>query len=110
VLRAESVFQNQVRENAQNRNAEQTDCRTEDHDPIWPVVSDDAGPQNNSGRPDHRYSGTGCHQYQYVAGPVQSKRSARCSGLAAWLNPTVAVQELLFDSERSFVQFFRTLH
>jgi hypothetical protein len=32
------------------------------------------------------------------------------SGLVAWVDPTVAVQELLFGSERSFMQFFRTLH
>jgi hypothetical protein len=36
-------------------------------------VSDNTGPQNNCGRADHRYSGTGCNQYEYVAGPVQDR-------------------------------------
>ena len=104
------MFQNQVHENAQNCNPEQTDRRTEDHDPIGPTVSDDAGPQKTCDRPDHRYCGTECHQYRYVAGPVQGKRNARASGLVAWINPAVAIEELLFGSERSFVQFVGTFH
>jgi len=71
------MFQNQVRENAQNRNADQTHCGTEDQDAIRPIVSDHAGQQNDCERSDHRYCGTDCHQYEYVAGPGQRKRRVR---------------------------------
>ena len=76
---AESMFQNQVPENAQKRNPEQTNCRAEDRDPIWPTLSDNASPQHDCGGPDHSYSGTDGSQNEYVAGGVQGWRKVWAS-------------------------------
>jgi len=40
----ESMHQNQVPENAQNRDAKETDYGTDDNDPVRPNVSDNPRP------------------------------------------------------------------
>ena len=57
-----SMFQNQIRDDAQNRNLKQTHCCAEDHDPIRPNVSDYTGPQHDHGAPGHGYASPDCNQ------------------------------------------------
>jgi hypothetical protein len=68
------VLQNQVRDHTQNRNPKQTNHGAQDHSPIRPSVSDDAGPQDDHGTPDHGDRRADRTQQGYVANPAAQKQ------------------------------------
>ena len=68
------MLQNQVGDHTQNRNPKQTNHGAQEHSPIRPSVSDDAGPQDDHGTPDHGDRRADRAQQRYVANPAAQKQ------------------------------------